>query len=63
MCWGIDLLLPYLLVQIYQLLVGQLERLDNFKDRVPVAIVDVRHEPIHAVDSVERHARLLLQTH
>lgn len=52
---------PYLLVEVYQGLVWQLEGLDGLQDGVPVAAVDVCHEALDAVHGVQGHGGLLLQ--
>lgn len=51
----------HLLIEVYQGLIWQLERLDGLEDRVPVAAVDVRHEAFDAVHGVERNRGLLLE--
>ena len=50
-----------LLVKVDELLLRQLERLDGPQHGVPVAAVDVGHEGVLRVDSVERDGGLLLQ--
>lgn len=56
----LDELQHHLLVQLHQLLVGQLQGRRSFQHSVPVAIVDVGAEAVHAVHGVQGHARLLL---
>ena len=49
------LLVWYLLVEINQFPVRQLERLDGLEDGVPVPVVDVRRERVLRVHSVQRY--------
>ena len=50
----------YLLIEINQLPVRQLERLDGLEDRVPVTVVDVRREGVLRVHRVQGDRGLLL---
>ena len=52
--------LCYLLIEINQLPVRQLERLDGLEDGVPVTVVDVRRERILRVHRVQGDRGLLL---
>ena len=52
--------LCYLLIEINQLPVRQLERLDGLEDGVPVTVVDVRREGVLRVHRVQGDRGLLL---
>lgn len=50
-----------LLVQVYQLLIRQLERLNCLQNCVPMSIIDVGTKPVNAVYCIQGNSRLLLK--
>lgn len=51
----------HLLIEVYQGFIWQLERLNSLEDSVPVTAVNVRHETVDTVHSVQRDRGLLLE--
>lgn len=57
----LDQLQHHLLVQLHQLLVRQLQRRRGLEHRVPVPIVNVCTEPIHAINSIQGYTSFFLK--
>lgn len=58
---GVGARAPYLLVQVLQLVLGQLELRDLREHNVPAPMVDVSHHVVHAVDRVQGDRAFVLR--